>query len=328
MQNYFEIILEDKIYSQRTPNSKFIEFTLDGIKQNSYDELPFDIKEIIDTANDMQLNPKKYFDYIALKDDTIAIIEVIPTKSQYIRIPEAIDGKPVTMLGPELCRNIKDTVTQFQLPETITAFSDNTFGYCEKLKYVNIPEQVKHIPEYCFIKCINLRKIDLENIETIGEQAFKECHSLKEIKLNKIKNMDTAVFYYCANLQSIEINSDDLEEISDGTFMRCDKLTKLKLSDNIKIIGKSSFRGCTSLSLFVGPKNLEKIKDMAFSGNQLQNITLYDKLEEIGKLSFYTLYDYPTKVTITDETIYYSDSFSKCSEIKIIGDDNFKEKER
>lgn len=61
MSNYLEIMSGNKIYSQRTPTSKFVEFSLDGIKQNTYEELPNKIKEISLDMIDMEQKSTKVF---------------------------------------------------------------------------------------------------------------------------------------------------------------------------------------------------------------------------------------------------------------------------
>lgn len=281
-KDYITIILEDKVFSQRTPNSKFTEFDLEGVKQNSYDELPYEIKKIIDTIKNMEQNPDNFFKYEEVEDG-IKITSIDNVNVPYIRIPEFINGKPVKYLGYEATMNIR-FIEQIHLPKTIEALPQYGFKGLTKLRYINIPEKVKEIPNECFANCYLLKQINLENIKHIGAFAFDQCASLKEINLSNIITLNEHAFNNCVNITTANITGP-ITQISNASFNNCINLENLTLSKTISIIQNQAFANC-GLKEFISPEGLVGIAYGAFKNNKIKYIHLNKKLKNIGEHAF------------------------------------------
>lgn len=308
MNPYIEIILDDKIYTQRTPNSKLIRFNLEGIKEETYEELPSDVKMLIDVANNMEIFPDDYFKYTE-KDGKIEITDIENLGLSYIRIPETIKGFPVTKLGPYAMKNLKYSVRQIQLPETLEEFSTGTFKSLLGLQHINIPKNITKIPGECFYGCLSLKQINLENIEEILARAFENCDALKEIYLPKINYMDTKCFHYCGKLKKVEIKGE-LKEIAEQCFANCLELEDLRLPNSIKIIRFAAFQNC-ALPFFIAPENLLLIEGLSFDSNCIKVVHLNEKLKTVQESAFTgnDLID----IQMYSTTSYRSNSFSSKS---------------
>lgn len=283
MNPYIEIILDNKIYTQRTPNSKLIKFNLEGVKEETYEELPSDVKMLIDVANNMEIFPDDYFKYTE-KDGKIEITDIEDLELPYIRIPETIKGFPVTKLGPYAMKNLTYSVKQIQLPETLEEFSTGTFKSLLGLQHINIPKNIKKIPGECFYGCLSLKQINLENIEEILARAFENCDALKEIYLPKINYMDTKCFHYCGKLKKVEIKGE-LKEIAEQCFANCLELEDLRLPNSIKIIRFAAFQNC-ALPFFIAPENLLLIEGLSFDSNCIKVIHLNEELKTVQESAF------------------------------------------
>lgn len=308
------IILEDKIYSQRTPNSKFTEFDLKGVKQRTYEELPTEIKDIININEDIQKNPKKYFKYF-INNDFIIIEKINNIDIPYIKIPDYIEGLPVGLLEANLCVDIRDTIQQIQIPETVKQFSPFSFANCKKLNHINMPEKLWFIPEHCFENCFQLKDVNLENIKEIYASAFASCCSLKKLNLENVESLSDFSFINCSGLENVTIGQK-IKAISEGCFMNCHRLKTLNLSDTLETICKHAFQGCNQLKNFIAPKNLKKIYQMAFYQNDLDIIILNDNLDLVEQRAFTSILANNTKVTVGTNTKYFNNSFSKGSIIE------------
>lgn len=69
-------------------------------------------------------------------------------------------------------------ITKIEIPNTITAFTDNQFQNCYALQEVNIPSGITIIPQACFYRCYSLFGVDLPpSISSISVQAFYQCYA-------------------------------------------------------------------------------------------------------------------------------------------------------
>ncbi len=124
---------------------------------------------------------------------------------------------------------------------------------------INIPEGVEVINVDAF-KNSKIENITFpKTLEEIGKTAFSNCN-LNNIYIENEVKLGNFAFEGCHELKSIYVNS---ETISSGCFYNC-------LGDYMDIT-------------LVGTK---VIKEQAFKGIRIKNISLPDTLEEINALAF------------------------------------------
>ncbi|MCP4848644.1 MAG: leucine-rich repeat domain-containing protein [Verrucomicrobiaceae bacterium] len=152
------------------------------------------------------------------------------------RLPEKIDGKPVTSIGPKAYAGTRQRV--FIIPDTVTDIGEEAFADCYStleevkigknvtsigkgafrfsmpLKSITIPGSVISIGEEAFMSCRTLTNITLqEGVSSIGKEAFANTY-VQDITIpESLKNMGKGAFYLCSRLSSVTFLGDAPEEV-------------------------------------------------------------------------------------------------------------------
>lgn len=305
--DYLTIIFEDKIYSQRTPTSKFVEFDIRGTKIDSYEELPIEIKDIVNINKEIEEHPSNFLEYEMVKTGW-KITRIHSSAGTHIKIPQLIDNIPVVELGSNIFEGIFHQPEQVMLPDTIERFYEQTFKYADRLRHVNIPPMVTEIPALCFYGCYKINNLNLSNITKIGSNAFEDCMSLTSANLSNAETIQNSAFTQCSALKKVtfsdkltflgthafvscsELNNielpDSLHILEERTFERCYSLEKIKLPKDLLSIEGNCFKNCFNLISFDAPESLEVIKSSAFYSAGIESVHLNEKLKAIGPMAF------------------------------------------
>ena len=161
-----------------------------------------------------------------VKDETVKIIQnrsggLLGTPGT--RLPEMIDGKPVTSIGAKVYAGTSQRV--FIIPDTVTDIGEEAFADCHTLKEVKIGKNVTNIGKGAFRFSMPLKSITIPgSVENIGEGAFFGCRTLADITLQE-------------GVTSIG------EEVFVNTYIKVITIPK-----SIKSVGKDAFESCTRLT--------------------------------------------------------------------------------
>lgn len=143
-------------------------------------------------------------------------------------------------------------------------------------------KKVIEIGNYAFRGCISIKKIVIsEGVEKIGNGAFKGNSALKEIilpeTLKSIGSEDTNGYL------SKSYGKPEVEGAFEDT-----KINNVTIPKNISFIGKSTFKGCSSLESVQLPQNIDIISNGMFSiCASLCDVYFPAKLKEIGDMVFF-----------------------------------------
>lgn len=148
-------------------------------------------------------------------------------------IASEFNGKPVTKIGRWAFIGLYDTVKRLKIPASVTEIDLNSINYCKKLESIDVEE---NNPEFKTIEGILYNKAVTESIH---------------------------VPYGMAGVVTIP---ESMTKITDFMFSNHNKLTGIKMHDNVTSIGKSAFNNCIGLHSITIPKNMTEIGDYAFSG--------------------------------------------------------------
>lgn len=88
---------------------------------------------------------------------------------------------------------------------TEATLPDRAFKDCTALREVTLPDGVRVIGEYAFIRCAALTTVNLSQVTRIDEGAFRECTSLETLTLDNVTAIDLDAFYGCTSLQTLKI---------------------------------------------------------------------------------------------------------------------------
>lgn len=154
------------------------------------------------------------FYYKHLEDDTYAVMSYEGDEEKVV-IPEVYLGKPVTILYDKLFKGHSE-LKEITIPDCITDLGGWQFDGCLNLKHVKLPEKLRNLWQYAFVRS-GIEEITIpEGVVDISPFAFKDCKNLKKV--------------VCA---------DSLKSISSWAFEGCDNLKELVVSENTKVSPKA-----------------------------------------------------------------------------------------
>ena len=193
----------------------------------------------------------------------------------------------VKVIGDNAFYNL-NSLTNINIPNSVTNIGDEAFHGCESLKSINIPNSVTNIGNEAFSYCDSLTSIKIPNsVTNIGNYAFCGCHSLTNINIpDSVTNIGNEAFSYCDSLTSIKI-PNSVTNIGNGAFSYCDSLTSINIPNSVTNIGNDAFSWCKSLTKIIIPSNVTIIGDQAFYGcHSLTNINIPNSVIHIGNEVF------------------------------------------
>ena len=110
-----------------------------------------------------------------------------------VRIPDKIEGEPVTRIGRSAFAEIG--IMSVYIPNTVTMIDDKAFYICANLTTsIVIPDGVTKIGESAFGGCSGLTSIVIPDSVTIGYGAFFNCDSLPYEAKQKILTINPKAF--------------------------------------------------------------------------------------------------------------------------------------
>lgn len=256
----------------------------------------------------MHDGPADTFDYTV--DDGDITIDQYHGESALVRVPDKIEGLPVTKIGAYSFSGC-DSLKELQLPDSITEIGDCAFQ-SSNLEEVNIPASLERVgyrifggskaeksyldEEYAVLNGHILylyngtsESVTLpESITSISGGAFSKenAKSVKEIDIpNCVTFIGEAAFRGCENLERIHLPEAAVMEGSYGfedfAFLR--EVTLPRGTD----IGPSMFQNCAGLQKVTVTGTPSSIGKRAFQGcASLEEIQLPESVTEIGSGAF------------------------------------------
>ncbi len=172
------------------------------------------------------------------------------------------------------------------LPSSLKHIGHCTFGNCNNLVKVVIPEGVTSLGDCCFADDTKLAQLSLpSNIKEIGTRCFENCTSLPEpfVLPSSLTTTGSSIFSGC-KLTNITIPSN-MSHLSDGMFTGAD-IESISVPSSVKSIGKNAFAGCRSLKS-ITLSSVKTIPRNAFSGCPDLETAVLSSAEELNPYAFY-----------------------------------------
>lgn len=208
--------------------------------------------------------------------------------SNDIKIPDKINGKPVTTIENEAFSGFK-ALNSVTVPGTVKTMT-GAFKNCENLTEVEIENGVENISS-AFPGCISLTDVKLPDSVKKLNNSFSGCTSLKEISVpNSVEELSEA-FSGCSALETVNIPTGATELSS--TFSECISLKAMEIPENITLLTKT-FYGCTALTTVTVTGNID------YMGGTFAKCTSLDDVRLNGIVKI------------------FSETFFRCSAIKTI----------
>lgn len=196
------------------------------------------------------------------------------------------DGVPQEDLLPVVEGNITVNGNAYEdSVDTIKSYFNNLKITVNGAYYFRFSDpEVNKIVSEKFGDGVGIRLEQIQSI-TLLRGCFRNNTIIKEFKelekFSSLTKLSDGEFLNCTNL--IEIVLPDSITILESNlhFSGCSKLRTINL-DNLVIIGESSFKNCSNLSIGLNLPNLTTLKYGAFNGSGIVEIINLGKVTEIG----------------------------------------------
>lgn len=131
------------------------------------------------------------------------------------------------------------------------SFYNNETDRYNKLKKVELSEEITTIKKYAFRECASLENINIpDNVTSVLGYAFQDCRGLKSIEFsNNIVTIGEYAFYNCIGLKDINI-PDNVTTIETSTFSGCKSLTSINIPNSVTSIKNSAFTNCSGMAFY------------------------------------------------------------------------------
>ena len=237
------------------------------------------------------------FTYTLTDEYTKVRIMSCKLDSDEIVIPDTIDGKKVTSIGPNAFQG--SSITSVIMGKNIETICEYAFSDCASLSNVDFGNAVKTIGDYAF-GMNSITELSLpDSLESIGYGAFSPYrygtyNSYRESQLQKVtfgsnlKSIGDNAFYYCNKLSEVDFTGDKLESIGGSAFNDCDALINIEISGNNAIIKGGAFYHCNNLETVtlsgVEALNSNDVFEYCY---KLKSFTADNSLKTIGNYAFH-----------------------------------------
>ena len=101
------------------------------------------------------------------------------------------------------------SLTQINIPDSVTSIETRAFFDCRSLTQINIPDSVTSIGANAFFDCYSLTQINIpDGVTSIGSSAFNGCNSLTQINIpDGVTSIGDYAFQYCYSLCEVLLES-------------------------------------------------------------------------------------------------------------------------
>lgn len=188
------------------------------------------------------------------------------------------------------------SLTEIQLPDSVTVIRDQAFFGCSKLRRMNIPRSLKVFEMEHSPFPSSFSDLNGESVHYLNRDGILFNSDMSELLLcyedrvrvevpQTVKRIAPQAFANRLSLKEI-ILPDGLETINDAAFMGCVALTTLTIPQTVTNFGKRCCWGCHSLQEIALPHSIKEIPPFAFFSCGLRKVVLADGLKKIGEHAF------------------------------------------
>ncbi|MCL2087547.1 MAG: leucine-rich repeat protein [Oscillospiraceae bacterium] len=216
----------------------FVDLTVDEM-ENNLGELQIDEQNQDDELfwADVTIAPESDFEY-DYNDDGEIVISDYTGNAVKLRIPDTIEGMPVTKIGTGRAAFCDCTgLTEITLPAGVVSIGVGAFFGCEGLREIKVSEDNQ---VYTSLDGVLFSK-DLNTIVIYPRGKIGDYYTIP----NSVTSIGEAAFAGCSELTSITI-PDSVTSIGDWAFAEC-LVKEITIPDSVTSIGDSAFIGILNI---------------------------------------------------------------------------------
>ena len=213
-------------------------------------------------------------------------------------------------LEDDVVLTASERVKKVVIEEGVTYVGAYTFASFTKLVEVKIPSTLEGIGEHAFDGCIKLTTISgtSENVTSVGANAFNNTLVLS----NGYLQLGNTLFTATEATGDLDFTGKGITRIADKAFQDNESITSVTFDNDLKVIGKSAFAGCTNLNGMVIPNSVKTIGQYAFQ--ECTKLPVVGDYQMAGDYIIVKVVDTDnTEYTIGDDIIYVAENaFAGC----------------
>lgn len=275
------------------------------------------------------------YSYEQMKDkDAVKILQYLGTNVR-VKVPEIIEGLPVTVIGKGAFENHKE-IEEVILPDSIEEIQEKAFAGCEKLSYFILPKKIVSLGKEAFSMCAGLRGITFLSPAAVYQmEEFSTCGQLKYITVDKktkgaapewearekfqvVIEENHAVITDYAGMEEdavvTEKRSVFIPEIIDG-YPVCQIGRDVKEQE--EYVRKGAFAGCEEIEAVHFPVSVKKIGTGAFYHcTSLKHLKLPKEIRQLGKDCFRECTDLVSVNILAEEIEIGKKAFCGCRRLR------------
>lgn len=249
-----------------------------------------------------------------VQEETVKITGYYGT-AEKLRLPETVDGLPVTAIGDQVFLNHSE-LHVLSIPNSVTAFGKEVLKGCNELyalktplpeaengtylgylygatghetnnvsdlrnlKYLEIGGVITELPSYALYDCNDLVAVKLpETVKCLASYSMYRCESLKFVTTEHLTSIAAHAMDYCISLETLILPSG-MQTIGVGAFENCVSLRRLTLP----FVGGSRTEN-TYLGYVFGASTYGF--SAGFYPTGLEWVTVTDGIDKLGDHAFY-----------------------------------------
>lgn len=229
--------------------------------------LSFSLGLLLGTASAFPSLDPTFGDYTyQVVGDSITIKSIAFSATGVADIPDTIEDKPVTAIGPSAFAS-RAGVTEVLMPSTVTSIGSYAFSGCTGLTGVSIPAATTTVANTAFYNCRNLIAINVD-------AANPSFESVDGVLFNETQ---TTLWIFPAGIKGGYAVPDGVLSIAQDAFNGSVNITGVTMPSSITSIGAGCFYQCYNLSTlsFLGDRPTVGSSALAFAGTQNGGLTIY-----------------------------------------------------
>lgn len=183
-------------------------------------------------------------------------------------------------------------LSDLALPEGIQEIGEFSFARSSVASVV-LPEGVEHIGFGAFYHCDELRDMVLpDTVMCVEPKAFSHTMWVDDFLKGESASAEDdflitggVLVAYRGNAADVTV-PEGVRVIAGEVFQNHTEIESITLPDSLLVVGEGAFEGCSNLSHIVLGKNVEEIKDRAFLGNTMSEVSVPASVKKVGLQAF------------------------------------------
>lgn len=181
---------------------------------------------------------------------------------------------------------------KYYIDEGITELGDGCLSH-SSIDYISLPSSLERIGDECF-RYSSIEGISLpDGLKEIGEKNFPS--TLKVITIPPlVDDFNVNNLEACSELAKIDVSSGNRTYVSYDGMLYSHDMTKIlrcpigkegtiSIAGSVREIGEHCFAGCKKIAKLIIPNTVKIIGDYAFSGIEIDRLTIPNSVSTIGK---------------------------------------------